>query len=160
MAAPDLRLCSTQDCLDVFNNNLVLLRELAGGSGTTFDVTLFDKPILVASSEIDASAGNKFGLQYSGDPSIFNYNIRNKTALRAAYWFWIYCAQGKALPPELAAAIETANKDLERVEDGKKGLGQTKTPGSRVTSAGPLDIRLPPGGGYVNRMTVAGFRRW
>ncbi len=160
MAAPDLQLCTRQDVIDCFGNDLVALRELIGGSGTTFDQTTLDKPILVGSSDVASSAGNKFDVSYNADPTTYSMRVRHLASVRAAYWFWIWNAKGKALPPELASAVEAVNKDLERVEDGKKGLGQHKTPGSRVTSAGPLDIRLPPGGGYANRMTVDGFRRW
>lgn len=157
MPAPDLILCTRQDVIDVFGNNLTMLRELVGGSGTTFDQTTLDKPILVASGEIDAAAGNKFSVGYNADPTTYGQNVRNKTAVRAAYWFWIFNAQGKAMPPELKAVVDEITQDLQRVEDGKKGLGQNKAPGSRITSYGPTDITH---GGTCNRMTVAGFQRW
>lgn len=160
MAAPDLQLCTRQDVIDVFSGDLVTLRELAGGSGTTFDQSTLDKPILVGSSDVASSGDNKFNIAYNADPTMYSMRIRHLASVRAAYWFWLFNAKGKAMPPHLQSAVEKVDHDLERVEDGKKGLGQHKAPGSRVTSAGPMDIRLPPGGGFSNRMTVAGFRRW
>lgn len=142
--------------IDAFGNDLIALRELYNGSGNTFDQSVLDKPIAVGSGEVSASLGNKYALAPSADLSVFPAHIRNMAAVRAAYWAWTYGAKGAAMPPQLQSAVDSINATLERVEDGKKGIGENKAPPPRITEY-MGDITQ---GGRVNRMTVNGFRRW
>jgi hypothetical protein len=153
---PDLRLCSYQDVIDVFGGDTATMNKMARGGTSTFDQTTLDKPILVASSDYETAAGNKFTLGYSADVTVYPMSVRNLVAIRAAWYFWLYFGRGQALPENLQKATDRADVEFAKLEDGKKGAGTQKAPASRVSSYQPADTTQ---GGTVPRMSLAAFRR-
>jgi len=153
---PDLKLCTRQDVLDVFNNDLAMLNKLAKGGTTTFDQTLLDKPILTASAEYDMAAGNKFSTTYNADPTTYAMGIRTIVAALAAWWFWQWNSGGMAMPEGVKTQCDWARGQLDKMEAGKRGAGTNKPGTPRVSSYRAVDTT---GGGVFPRMTLNSWRR-
>lgn len=150
---PDLQLCTVQDVVDNCGDP-VALRQLLGGD--TLDTAFIIKAIIAASGDVEASAGNKFNLTYDADPTKYAQAVRRWTATLAARYCWIFKGRGQALPQylkELAAEVLSA---LERVEEGKKGVGQNKQPPARVAGYATVDLTR---GRTVSRMDMEGMRK-
>lgn len=150
---PDLALCTVQEVID-HSGDPVALRQLLGGD--TLDTAFIEKCIVAASGDVEASAGNKFSLTYNADRSKYPQVVRNWTGTLAARYCWIFKGQGQALPPILATLAQEVLTALQRVEDGKKGVGQQAQPPARVAGYSATDITR---GGTVPRIQLEGLRK-
>jgi hypothetical protein len=150
---PDLELCTVQDVVDN-SGDPVALRQLLGGDA--LDTAYIRKGIVSASGQVEASAGNKFNLRYDADPTKYPQVIRFWTAILTLRLLWLWKGQGQATPAHIVTMVQEVHTALQRVEDGKKGVGQNVQPPARVAGYASTDMTR---GGTVPRMDLEGLRK-
>lgn len=150
---PDLALCTVQYVVDN-SGDPVALRQLLGGD--SLDTAYIQKCIVAASGDVEASAGNKFNLEYNVDPTKYPQVVQRWTAVLALRYCWLWKGKGQALPQHIGTQVTEVLEALQRVEDGKKGVGQNRQPPARVAGYASTDITR---GGTVPRTTLEGLRK-
>ena len=154
---PDLKLCSRQDVIAMgFGGDTSAAVALTRSDPQAWNPALLDTPILMASSDVEVAAGNRFSLNVSDDPSTYPFALRKTAALRAVYYCWYSYARGQAMPPEAKAAWDTTESDLARLRESKQGAGIVSPPPRRLYGVAEIDLT---GGGAVPRMSLGGWSR-
>jgi len=154
---PDLLLCSQDDVLKIgFGGDTASAIALTSSDATAWNPSLLDWPILMASSDVEQAAGNRFSLGYSTDPSVYPFALRKITAMRAVYYAWFSYARGQAMPEYVKAAQAQTDGELQALRDNKTGAGTLKPPARRIYGVSDIDLTA---GGTVPRMSLAGWSR-
>ena len=135
MAATPLLIVQHADLITRFGDDTTVAQVLDDGTGN-YNATLMDRAIEDASGDVAASCGNNFKLWLAAGS--FPQWVKKLCAIRAMYYCWLYGSNGKAIPEKLRQAFEDTTADLEKIEQGRKSLGDDPDPPARRARA-PID---------------------
>lgn len=109
-----------------------LAQVLDNGTGNP-NTDLLDRAIEDASGDVASSVGNQYRIWTA--TGSFPHWIKRLAVTRAVYYCWLWGANGKAVPERIRQAFEDTERQLERIETGKKGLGDDPDPPARRSPA-------------------------
>jgi len=154
---PDLLLCSRDDVIKIgFGGDTSEAVKLTRSDPQSWDPSLLDMPIQMASADVELAAGNRFSLGYSADPSVYPFALRKIAAMRAVYYAWYSYSRGQGMPEFVKAAQAQTDGELQALRDNKTGAGTLKPPPRRIYGVSDIDLTA---GGTVPRMSLAGWSR-
>lgn len=128
MAATPLKIIVHADLITRFGDDETVAQVLDNGT-SNYNTELMDRAIEDASGDVAASCGNNFKLWLA--QGAFPQWVKRLTAIRAIYYCWLYGSNGKAIPEKIVQAYDNTTAELEKVEQGKKGLGDDPDPPAR-----------------------------
>lgn len=129
MPAPILYVCTRDDVIRAFGGAKYVAQAIPDGNGE-INYDQLDDARRFASGDVAAHCGNSF-LVWNQAAEFPQFIVQLATVL-AVRWCWWIGTQGKAVPEPVQQEYEKTLARLEKIEQGKIGLGAEPNPPARV----------------------------